>query len=486
MAKGNPQRFSTNIPITMQLHISSIENIRAVLFSGGISPDAREIIDSQKEDIEVQLTEIQAAYAKFIQRLVGQAMKDEVEKQTVELFPDEINLKPQETEFIKLKIIYENIASFFKSAETAWNNVIGMSKVFSTYPITRPMYEKIQKENLSLLNILNDDTRALLSLIESNYDCHIVGPSKIDKRLLVSNLIYEDDKDFTFENLFKNLPKIEPTPVVASTTPKFSDRLAAQAKAKANPAQETDYYYTTIKGTKEWNRNDAYILFVKKEDLKEEEKKFYSSSFVILNPSDNNNINLAAALVRKNMGHSAAPKYNKMLQTLLDFAVTNLFSKDFVDLCDDTYTFLYHIGPIVIYNIIQEDLVRRDFGYCHYVDNNKIIKFLPDAIIKKHIIDFWADKFFDLKSAQVDAYINYSKGVSNIRESYKNFFENAASTRKRITNDPMTTEEYMRENVGKFFGYRRAQVYRRFVPDNVFGIMPEINSTELVNKFKTR
>lgn len=482
MAKGNPQRFSTDIPITTQLHISSIENIRAVLFGSNLSTDAREIIDSQKEDILAQLTEIQAAYTKFIQRLVGQSMKDEVEKQANELFPDEEDMKPQETEFLKIKIIYENLASFLKLVETAWNNIIGMSKVFSTYPITKPLYDKIQKEHFGLISILNDDTRALLDLIEKTFDCHVVGSSKADKRLLVSNLIYEEGKDFTYENLFKNLPKLEVIPT--TTTPKLSDRLF-QSKPKT-PSQETDYYFTTIKGTKEWNRNDAYILYVKKGDLKEEEKKFYSSSFVILNPSDNNNINLAAALVRKNMGHSAAPKYNKMLQTLLDFAVTNLFSRDFVDLCDDTYTFLYHIGPIVIYSIIQEDLVRRDFGYCHYVDNNKIIKFLPEAIIKKHIIDFWADKFFDLKASQVDAYINYSKGVSNIRESYKNFFENAASTRKRITNDPMTTEEYMRENVGKFFGYRRAQVYRRFVPDNVFGLMQEINSTDLVNKFKSR
>jgi ATP-dependent DNA helicase RecG len=30
------------------------------------------------------------------------------------------------------------------------------------------------------------------------------------------------------------------------------------------------------------------------------------------------------------------------------------------------------------------------------------------------------------------------------------------------------------------------QVYRRFVPDNVFGLMQEINSTDLVNKFKSR
>ncbi|HMV42005.1 MAG TPA: hypothetical protein PK079_13970 [Leptospiraceae bacterium] len=486
MAKGNPQRFSSDIVTTTQLHISSIENIRAVLFSPSLSTEAKEIIEGQKDDIQIQLTEIQSAYTRFIQKLVGQPMKDEVEKQISELFPDEINIQPQETEFIKTKIIYEHLASFLKASETAWNNIMGMSKVFSTYPSTKPLYEKIQRENFLNLNLLNEDTRALLNLIEKNFECYIVGPSKSDKRLLVSNLIYDEGKDYKFENLFKGMPKLETiVPTQAAAPTKLSDRLNI-LKSKTTSTQESDYYFTSIRGTKEWNRNDAYILFVKKNELKEEEKKFYSSSFVILNPSDNNNINLAAALVRKNMGHSAAPKYNKMLQTLVDFAVTNLFTKDFVDLCDDTHTFLYHIGPIVIYNIIQEDLVRRDFGYCHYVENNKIIKFLPEAIIKKHIIDYWAEKFFDLKSAQVDAYINYSKGVSNIRESYRTFFENAASTRKRITNDPMTTEDYMRENVGKFFGYRRAQVYRRFVPDNVFGLMSEINSTELVTKFKFR
>jgi len=175
--------------------------------------------------------------------------------------------------------------------------------------------------------------------------------------LQVSNLIYDEGKDYKFENLFKGMPKLETiVPTQAAAPTKLSDRLNI-LKSKTTSTQESDYYFTSIRGTKEWNRNDAYILFVKKNELKEEEKKFYSSSFVILNPSDNNNINLAAALVRKNMGHSAAPKYNKMLQTLVDFAVTNLFTKDFVDLCDDTHTFLYHIGPIVIYNIIQEDLV---------------------------------------------------------------------------------------------------------------------------------
>ena len=175
-----------------------------------------------------------------------------------------------------------------------------------------------------------------------------------------------------------------------------------------------------------------------------------------------------------------------MLQTLVEFAVDSLFSKDFVGICDDTHTFLYHIGPIVLYHIIQDDLLRREFGYCYYVEKNSVIRLFPENIIKKHIIDYWADTFQDLESPLVDSYMNYSKGIQGIKNSYQFFFDQAAATRKRIHVEINTIEEYMRENTGKFFGYRRAKVYRRFIPDSIFGFMPEVNSTDLVKKFSKR
>ena len=65
-------------------------------------------------------------------------------------------------------------------------------------------------------------------------------------------------------------------------------------------------------------------------------------------------------------------------------------------------------------------------------------------------------------------------------------FENAASTRKRNTNDSLTLEEYLIENTGKFFGYRRAQVFRRYVNENLWGHLSEVNSVELVNRFSKK
>ena len=50
----------------------------------------------------------------------------------------------------------------------------------------------------------------------------------------------------------------------------------------------------------------------------------------------------------------------------------------------------------------------------------------------------------------------------------------------------MSLERYLTENTGKFFGYRRAQVYRRFLNDCIWGYLPEANSTEYLNKFSKK
>ncbi|MCB1157993.1 MAG: hypothetical protein KDK45_10850, partial [Leptospiraceae bacterium] len=164
-------------------------------------------------------------------------------------------------------------------------------------------------------------------------------------------------------------------------------------------------------------------------------------------------------------------------------AEERLFSKDFIDICNDTQSFLYHIGPIVLYQIIQEDLQRREFGHCYYVEKNAVIKLFPENMIKKMVIDYWSETFQEIKPDQVDSYMNYSKGIQGVKSSYAYFFEKAAATRKRGYNDSLSMEDYLKSNAGKFFGYRRTQVYRRFVSDNVFGLMPEVNSTELLKKF---
>jgi hypothetical protein len=467
--------FIKDLPGTLGVHTEYVGTIRESLKDKSLPVSAREIINSQIEEIDQYLVSIENIHKKFIMTMVGHTMQAEIEKQAYELFPDSTP-NSSKIGFIRIKIIFEWLSSFWKIADNSWNAIFSTMKIFSTYTETSNLYETIYTNILKDIFELNIDTKTLLSKIEKTFSCKIVGTSPSDKQLMISNIIYDEEKNYDYSTIFPNVDSDE-----------FRKPALKNDPVKDNKKLEDEYFFTTIRGTKEWNRNDSYILYLKIKDLKEEEQKFYSSSFVILNPAENNNINLAAALVRKNSGYSAATKYNQMVSTLIDFAMANLISKDFSDISDDTNAFLYHIGPIVLWNIIQEDMIRRDFGFCYLTDNrNNLIKLLPEYIIKKHIIDYWTEKFYDLKSSQVDSYIIYSKGVSVVKESYKFLFDQAAATRKRGVQDSLTLEQYLVENTGKFFGYRRAHVYKRFINDSLWGHLSEVNSIELVNKFAKR
>ncbi len=460
----NLKKFLADIPGSLEIHMKAIEEIRWDFNNPSLNDETKEIFNSVREEVFKIIDKLESVYKKFISNMVGHTMQQEIDKQSFELFPDS-SPSITKVQFIRTKIIYEWISSFYKYAELSWNQLIPIFKIFSTYNSTKNFHERILNKYFKPNLDLNFDTRTLLNKIEQAYNCKIVGSYPRDPDLLVSNLIYEEGLNYDIISLF----------------PEFTSQTKVPEKQNLSKKTEQEYYHTVVIGTKEWNRNDAYVLIVSDTDLKEEERKFYSSSFIILNPVENANINLAAAMVRKNAGIQLAGKYNKMVVTLLEFIANNILTKDFPNLCDDPQTFLYHIGPVVMWNIIQEDMQRRDFGFCYYVEKNNIIKFFPEFIIKKHIIDFWAEKFIDLKSSQVDSYMNYSKGVANIKEAYKLQFDAAASTKRRGTEQ--TLEEYLKENTGKFFGYRKAQIYRRFIQECVWGGIPEVNSTELVNRF---
>lgn len=493
--RGNLSRFTSDLPGVFSLHLTTLDNIKVLINTQSISGAGRDIIDSKYYDLMYPIKNIEHSYKKFIKSLSQASFKQEVERQSYELFPDE---EPNENQinYIQTKIILEWVSSFMKIARDSWENLHEILKILSTYPETKSIYDKITNIHLSKIEALHRDATQFINRIKHHYNGNIVGTSKKDNETLVSNLIYDDTFDYNHKKLFVSSEKENRAP---ETTDSIIDQLKANILTKKQDSSrhetvdtsprrqaiqsEEEYYYTELFGTKEWNRKDCYILHVKSADLKEEEKKFYSSSFVTLKPKEELNINLAAALVRQNNGYSYALKYNKMIQTLLEYAVNSLFSKDFVNICDDTHSFLYHIGPLVLNNIIQGDLLRRDFGYCYYVEKNNVLKFFPENIIKKHIIDYWAESFHGLKSSSVDSYINYSKGIQGIKDSYKFHFEKAAATRKRGHGDNKSIEEFLLENCGKFFGYRRTQVFRRFISDGIFHFMPEVNSTTLVKRF---
>ncbi|MBE7412767.1 MAG: hypothetical protein L6Q54_01880 [Leptospiraceae bacterium] len=461
--------ISIDPSVALSFHKECTKSIRNLFDSRSIPIQANKIIQKHEYEFLSPLKEVEDAYDKLISILSAKIIQREIERKYKEIFPSE-NIKDSKKEFCKVKIYFENISSFSKITLSTWPIFESRLKEFRKIPETANIEEIIKTKILNKINLLDQSTEKFLSKLKTHYQCEIIESEKTTSSNLVSNIAYKLDKDYNISNLFNVQVKEKIQPVEKIIIFEKPEIPSVKNERKLS-------FRTRVVGTKEWNKNDSYVLEVEQSELTKEYEKFDYSSFVSLKPGEfDTPPTLASAMVRKNSGHTQRARYEQVIKALFDFITTNLGEKDFPKATDEPHVFLYHIGPVVIYNIILEDMSRRNFGHIYCVEKNSLSKIFPENIVKYLIIRYWNEKYLDISDSLVDSYIHFSKGVQFVRAYYKNLYDQGASTRKGLIGESLDIDSYMKENAGKFFGYRRIQVFRRFVSNSIFGELLE-NST---------
>ncbi len=460
------ETFVRDISDVLNLHIKVTKFLRELLSEKTLSREASFIIQKHEYELFSPLKEIEDSFQNTISVLSKKTLPREIERKHNEIFPSEPT-REHKKEFCKIKITFEYISTFLKIAIPAWVIFESRLKELKNNPETGLLEEKIKNNLLSKIKTLDKTTEEFLDKIKERFRIELTGSDGGLHEKLVSNIVYNPEENYSLNILLNIKESAEYT-----TDPK---KTGEDIGAKILPQDAN--YKTRLIGTRDWNRNDSYVLEIKQIDLKKEYEKFDSSSFISLRPGEfDTPPSLASALVRKNSGHSQRQKYEQVIKTLAEFITTNLIDKDFPKATDDSFAFLYHIGPVVVYNTIVEDMNRRNFGHIFLVDKNSLLKIFPDQIVKYAIIGFWNETFMEMTPALADSYIHFSKGVQFVRSAYKSLYDQGAATRKGLTGISQGLDDYLKENAGKFFGYRRVQVFKRFVPNSIFGDLPDNNS----------
>lgn len=227
----NIRKLLSDIPGVLSIHEKAIAEIRWEFNNPSLDEETKAIFNSVREEVFKILDKLDSVYKKFILNMVGHTMQQEIDKQSFELFPDS-SPTMKKIQFIRVKIIYEWVSSFHKWADSSWNQLIPILKVFSTYNSTKNFHERILNKYLKPILDLNFDTRELLNRIEQTYNCRIVGSFSKDPDLLVSNLIYDEAENYELLSLFPEL-EIQKNKI-------FSKPSAKQF--------EQEYYYTAVLG----------------------------------------------------------------------------------------------------------------------------------------------------------------------------------------------------------------------------------------------
>jgi hypothetical protein len=112
--------FVKDLPGTLGVHLEHTNSLRSTLGNKSLSVSTKEIINAQIDELGGLFKSIEDSHKKFVASMVGHSMQSEIEKQVYELFPDSTP-NSSKIAFIRMKIIYEWVSSFWKIADSSWN-----------------------------------------------------------------------------------------------------------------------------------------------------------------------------------------------------------------------------------------------------------------------------------------------------------------------------------------------------------------------------
>ncbi len=456
-------------------HRSSIETVQARLFTETLSPGARHAIEPYRARLTQHITSLLKNFKVFVETCSEDILLREVKRLERRYF-DTGATGPQ-MNFLKLKRIYEKLKTFQELARADWREVFKVVDTLTVIEETRNLARSLEKEVLRSIPLLMRRTDHFLETV-SNYmggGEEARDPVTGSYRLAVR---FQPGLPYTVGHVLGDEiePEEEPEQETEEGAPKEPEESLSGSIARnividtrEKILNKSSLISTPLLGSRDWNRTPAYSMEVPVRQYEECFENFKKSFIVHIEPAivpANAATSQMAARLRSGSGESVMDDYVKLTFDLLEEIGNDLVNKDFPGL-DRPLVFLYHCGPIAIYNILLLIMKQRQIGEIQYLDGaGNAIREYPQEMLKKLLIDWWRARFEGLGAEEIDSYINYSRCLDHVKKDYRLLYNQGVELRKK--EQPMGLysglQRWMKENRARVFGIRRMEVFRRFIP----------------------
>lgn len=456
-------------------HRSSAETVQQRLFSETLAPGARHAIEPYRARLTQHITSLLKNFKVFVETCGEEILLREIKRLERRYF--DTDPTPQQINFLKLKRIYEKIKTFQELARVDWREVFKVVDTLTVIEETRNMARILEKEVLRSIPLLMRRTDHFLESVSSYMGGgeEARDPVTGSYRLAVkynAELAYTIGHmlgDEIFQEAQEEEKKEETDETEESET--FSGSIARNIviDTREKILNKSSLISAPLLGSRDWNRTPAYSMEVPVRQYEECFENFKQSFIVHLEPGvlpANAASNQMAARLRSGSGESVMDDYVKLVFDLIEEVAQDLVGKDFPGL-DKPLIFLYHCGPIAMFNMLLLTMKQRQIGEIQYLDKSgNAIREYPQEMLKKLLIDWWRARFLPLGSEEIDSYINYSRCLDHVKKDYRILYNAGVEVRKK--EQPMGLysglQRWMRENRARVFGIRRMEVFRRFIP----------------------
>ncbi len=232
----------------------------------------------------------------------------------------------------------------------------------------------------------------------------------------------------------------------------------------------------SLRGTKNWNKREPYIIPVDPEGYKNDFENLQKSFFFVEDTTYHDAIRQRikeeiVAFLRKPSGH-ITDKYTDFIFKKISIAARDL-SENFELDQETEKLFIYHLGPLTVYKYLKDDFYQNKYGYCYkYLPGNKAARFFPDDFIKITVLNWYEEnintlnlnfdsiqKFEEMKNIATKKYYNDLR-IFNTRLDQLNSKLGADKSIHRV--------KLFQVKGNQWFGHLNLEVYRRFIGGTIF------------------
>ncbi len=250
----------------------------------------------------------------------------------------------------------------------------------------------------------------------------------------------------------------------------------AEQEAEIRASEPVPGGIFTLRGSKNWNRREPYIIAVDPDGYRNDLESLQKSFFFVEASSDQEAMKQKikqeiVAFLRKPSGH-ITEHYADFIFKKISVAAAALAENFKLDQ-ESERIFIYHIGPLTVYKYLKDDFNLNKYGYCYrYLPGNKAARFFPDDFIKATVMR-WFEENINTLSLPFDSIQKYEEMKTIAARKYYNdlrtFNTRLDQLNSKLGADKSISRMKLFQVKGiPWFGHLNIEVYRRFMGGTIF------------------
>lgn len=231
-----------------------------------------------------------------------------------------------------------------------------------------------------------------------------------------------------------------------------------------------------VKGTKSWNTKEPYVINIDSELYKKEIKNLELSFVFVDEPLDDLQIRekIKKEIVQyiRKQNDNIISRYTEYIYKHIILVIEDIIKSFKVDESLKPL-FLYHIGPLSVYNVIIASMRFEKYGFCYrYLPGNRASRFYPTEFIKEKVLQ-WYEENINTLNIPCDSLQKYEEIKNMVTRKYQTALTYFNARHKEINDRIGPEKNISRERLFKlkgvdWYGIHSIEIFRRFIGRSIF------------------